>query len=408
MLNLFIIVVLILALDALVSASEAAIFTVPINRARLLSEKYHLGKTLLKLKESMERPITTLIALSSLITIGGSVFVGTVASKIFGSEWLGVFAALLTLFVMILGEIVPKRLGERYAEIIGLAVSPIVQVLSFVFTPLIWLIGIITKPLAPQKRSPTSEEEISFLARMGGKEGAIEPDEAELISRVFKLNDITAGDMMTPLPFVLFIDGEKKIGEVANFIQTARHSRLPVYIGDKNHIVGIAHQRDLLKALANNETERLVKEFSRNALVIPDSRLGDDVLRDFQQHKSHFAIVTSDYGNVVGVVGLEDVIEELVGEIIEEKDVAPEIIKRISKSEIVAHGQTPIAAINHFFNMEIKSRKKTLHGFLTDAFGHIPRRGEKYAAFDALFIIEDATPNSIERVHIVKEQTPAG
>lgn len=403
MFNLFSLIILILLLDAIVSASEAAIFTVPANRARLLAEKYALGKTLLKLKESMERPITTLIALSNLITIGGSVFVGTVASNVLGAEWLGVFAALLTFIVMVMGEIVPKRIGERYAEIVALAVSPAVRAFSVAFTPLIWLIETITKPLAAQKRALTSEEEIAFLARVGGKEGAIEPDEAELIGRVFKLNDITAGDMMTPLPLVLFIDGERKIGDAAKFIQTADHTRLPIYSGSKNNVIGVAHQRDLLKALSRGETERLVKEFAREALVVPDSRLGDDLLRDFQRSGSHLAIVTSDYGNVVGVVGLEDVMEELVGEIIEEKDVAPEIIKRVSKSEIVVHGQTPIAAINHFFNLEIKSRKKTLNGFLLEAFGRVPRRGETYHAFNAQFVVEDVSANAVERVHITKE-----
>jgi CBS domain containing-hemolysin-like protein len=403
MFNLLSIVILILSLDAIVSASEAAIFTVPVNRARLLAEKGPLGKTLLKLKESMERPITTLIALSNLITIGGSVFVGTVARDMFGSEGLGMFAAVLTFIVMIFGEIVPKRLGERYAEFIALAAAPLVRVLAVAFTPLIRLINAITEPLTLPKRALTSEEEIAFLARVGGKEGAIEPDEAELIGRVFKLNDITAGDMMTPLPSVLFIDGEEKIGEAAKFIQTAGHTRLPVYAGNKNNVIGVAHQRDLLRAIARGETERLVKEFAREALVVPDSRLGDDLLRDFQRSRSNLAIVVSDYGNVVGVVGLEDVMEELVGEIVEEKDVAPETIKRVSKSEIVVHGQTPIAAINHFFNLDIKSRKKTLNGFLIEAFGRVPKRGEIYHAFGAQFIVEDVSANAIERVHIVKE-----
>lgn len=403
MFNLFLIVMFMLLLDAVVSASEAAIFTVPVNRARLLAEKHSLGKSLLKLKESMEQPITTLIALSNLITIGGSVFVGTVANDVFGSKGLGAFAAILTFVVMVFGEIVPKRIGERYAEVIALAVAPFMRVLSVWFRPLIWLIDAITRPLTLPKRAFTSEEEISFLARVGGKEGAIEPDEAELIGRVFKLNDITAGDMMTPLPLVLLIDGEKKIGEVAQFIQTASHTRLPVYSGNKNNIIGVAHQRDLLKALANGETERFVKEFSREALVVPDSRLGDDLLRDFQRSGSHLAIVTSDYGHSVGVIGLEDVVEELVGEIVEEKDVAPETIKRVSKSEILVHGQTPIAAINHFFNLDIKSRKKTLNGFLLEAFGRIPQRGETYHAFNAQFVVEDVSVNAIERVRIAKE-----
>ncbi len=403
MLNLISIVLFILILDALISASEAAIFSIPLNRARLLSEKSKVGKTLLRLKESMALPITTLIALSNLITIGGSVFVGTYATKFFESEWLGVFAAIMTLLVMIFGEIVPKRLGERYAELVSLVAAPFVLVLSLGFSPLIKLIDAITSPFTIKKQALTSEEEIAFLARIGGKEGAIEPDEAELIGRIFKLNDITAGDMMTPWPLVFSIDGERKLAEISKLIESVHHTRLPVYIGNKNNVVGIVHQRDLLRALSRGESERLVKEFIQEVLKVPDSRLGDDLLRDFKEHKSHFALVVSEYGNVVGVITIEDIIEELIGEIIEEKEVRPEFIKRISKSEILAHGHTSFSTINHFFNLEIKSRKKTLNGFLLDAFGRMPQRGESYAAFGAIFTIEDVGANSIEKVKIRKE-----
>jgi CBS domain containing-hemolysin-like protein len=403
MLTLLALVFLMLIANAVVSASEAAIFTVSTNRARLMAEKHPFGRSLLKLKESMGRPITTLIALSNFITIGGSVFIGTVASRIFGSEWLGAFAAGLTFVVMIFGEIVPKRLGERYADIIAPAIAPLVRGLATAFTPLIWLIDALTRPFTPQKSSPTSEEEIAFLARIGGREGSIEPDEAELIGRVFKLNDITAGDMMTPLPLVESVDGEKKINEVAGLIQALKHTRLPIYSGGKTNFIGIVRQSDLLKALVKGEGERLVKEFSREALRVPDSRLGDDLIRDFQKSGSHLAIVVSDYGSAVGVIGIEDVQGEVVGELIEEKDVAPEFIKRLSRFEIVAHGQTTLSYVNRFFNIYVKSRKKTLNGFLIDAFGRIPKRGEKYVAFGAEFTVEDVAANAIERVRIAKE-----
>jgi putative hemolysin len=158
-----------------------------------------------------------------------------------------------------------------------------------------------------------------------------------------------------------------------------------------------------LGALVKGEAERLVKEFSREALTVPDSRLGDDLLHDFRKSGSHLAIVVSDYGNAVGVVGIEDVFEELIGEMIEEKEIAPELIKRLSKSEILVHGQTSISTINRFFNTDIKSRKKTLHGFLMDAFGRTPKRGETYHAFGVQFVVEDVSPNAIERVRIIKE-----
>src|SRR3989344_5366914 len=128
--TLILFVLLLLFLDALVSAAEAAIYSVPLHRAKFLADKYRLGKILLPLKESMERPITTLIALSNFITILGSVMTGIIADRVFGEEWVGAFAAVLTFLVMVFGEIAPKRLGERYAEHVALAAAPAVLALS--------------------------------------------------------------------------------------------------------------------------------------------------------------------------------------------------------------------------------------------------------------------------------------
>jgi putative hemolysin len=217
------------------------------------------------------------------------------------------------------------------------------------------------------------------------------------------LNDITAGDMMTPKSFVHFLDGAKTLGEIAEYVKSARHSRMPVFEGDKNTIVGMAHQRDLLKAITDGEVERPVKAYVRDALLVPDTLLADELLRKFQERRTHLAVVISEYGNVVGVVGLEDVLEELVGEIIEEKDVAPELIKRIAKNEILVHGQTRIPNINHFFNTEVKS-KKTVNGFLLDKFGRLPEAGERLEYDGLMIIVEESNPQSIEKVRIIKKE----
>ena len=160
----------------------------------------------------------------------------------------------------------------------------------------------------------------------------------------------------------------------------------------------------MLRALAEGDLDRKVSEYAHEVMVIPETRLADDLLRDFQEKKSHLAVVVSQYGNVVGVVGLEDIVEELVGEIIDEKDVAPELIKRISKNEIIAHGQTRIISSDHFFNTKIGS-KKTVNGWLLDKFGHVPEKGKIFEAGDITFVVEEVGSNQIERVRILKKST---
>jgi len=325
------------------------------------------------------------------------------AAKRFSSLGIGVFSAAMTFLGIILSEIIPKNIGERWNQIIFPIAAIPLQWITAALSPLVWIFERITQPFTSGV-SPftTSEEEISLLTQVGAKEGVIKPYEAEMIRRVFRLNDITAGDIMTPQPFVAFIDGSQTIGQLADFIRSAQHSRFPVFDGNRDNIIGIVHQRDLMRALANGETDRKVAEYSRDAVIVPESRLADELLRDFQEQKSHLAVVVNEYGRVAGIVGLEDVIEELVGEIIDEKDVAPQLIKRISKTEIVAHGQTRIAAINRFFNTDIKS-KKTLNGFLLDKFGGVPEAGKVIKTDGLELKVMEASQKQIERVNIIKE-----
>lgn len=333
MVTLIFSVIVIIVLDSLVSASEAAIFSVSVNRAKFLAEKSKMAKVLLSLKERMERPLTTLIALSNLITIAGSTLTGVLVFKTLGEEWVGIFAAGLTFLIMVVAEIIPKRLGERYAEPVALAGAVPLFVVSKIFTPITWFIGMVTAPfIRRRKRGSLSEDYIAFLARQGALEGIIEKYEGELIQKIFKLNDITAARIMTPKSSVFFLDGRKTVGELESEIYRSIHSRMPVYSGDVNRVVGMAHQRDLLRALARGKRDTLISQLARPALVVSEDREGDELLRDFQKTQKHLAVVVNDKKEVVGVVGLEDVLEELVGEIIDEKENFQTIEKKLNHS----------------------------------------------------------------------------
>jgi CBS domain containing-hemolysin-like protein len=404
MVSILAVIFFIIFFDAIVCASEAAIYSVPIHRARFLAEyEGQMGKSLLILKESMERPITTLLALQSLITIVGSIVVGLLASRRFTDVWVGFIAGGMTFLVTIFGEIIPKRMGERYAEPLALFSAPILHITSKIFSPVSFLVAYLTGPFVGGKDSKvTSEEEIAFLANVAEKEGTIEHGESQMIQRIFRFNDITAADIMTPRQFVEFIDGAKTIGELADFIKALKHSRYPVYEGEKNNIIGIVHQRNLLKALAVGELSQPVKNYMWEAMLVPESRLADDLLKDMRDKRAQLAVVVSDYGDLVGVVGIEDIVEELVGEIVDEKDVAPELIKRVGKNEILAHGQTQLSHINHFFNTDLKSRRKNLNGLVLEQLGELPKEGAAFDYKNMHFVVEAVGPRTVDRVRITK------
>lgn len=305
-------------LSGVLSMVEASLFSYSIRRARLAAARGGwLAKQVLETREKPLRLIAALVVLSSSVTIGGSITIGSLASKQFSSEGIGLFSAILTFVSIIISEIIPKNIGERWSAFIFPVAALPLQWVAWLLSPLVWFFALVAKPFT-LGASPftTSEEEIALLTRVGAKEGTIEADEAEMIQRVFRLNDIIAGDMMTPRHLVIFIDGNKTVGEVAEFIKDLKHSRIPVFEREEDNIIGIVHQRDLLRALINSENERKISDYAREAMIVPTSRRADDLIRDFQGKRNQLAIVVNEDGKVVGIVGLEDVLEELVGEII--------------------------------------------------------------------------------------------
>lgn len=404
MASLLLLAFIVATLLAVFSLTEAALFSFSVTKAKVAAQKGNvLAKNAIELREKPMKAVAALVVLSSINQTAGSLAVGWQAGRIFSDVGIGIFSAALTFVTIIFSEIIPKNIGERWSQTIFPIVAYPLRWFAVILYPLTSLLEILTKPFTTGE-SPfiTSEDEIALLTKVGASEGTIEPHEADMIQRVFRLNDVTASDMMTPKPFADFIDGTKTLEEMKEIIKTTRHSRLPVFENNDNNITGIVHQRDLLRALADGERGNKISEYASEALLIPESRLADELLRDFQEKRSHLAVVLSEYGNVVGVVGLEDVVEELVGEIIDEKDVAPELIKRISKSEIIAHGQTRIAHINHFFNIAIPSQK-TLNGFLMDQFGRIPEKNASKEYDGLIFQIDEVGPRQIDRVRITKK-----
>lgn len=403
MVTLLILAFSVVILSGVLSMIEASLFSYSLTKARLYASKGETKfKRALEIRQKPAKVIATFVVLSTTISTVGSIVVGTLAARQFSSFGIGVFSAVLTFLAIVFSEVIPKNIGDRWNHKIFPVTAVYLLWVSNALYPFVKILELITKPLAVGV-SPflTSEEEITLLTSEGAKEGSIESHEAEIIRRVFRLNDVTAGDIMTPKPMVDFLNGESTVGEVAEFAKKANHSRFPVYKGEVDNVVGVVHQRDLLRAVANGELDQSVAGYAREALVVSESELGDDLLRIFQSKKTHLAIVVSEYGNVVGVVGLEDVLEELVGEIIDEKDVAPELIKRVSKNEVIVHGQTKVGTFNSFFNADIKSRK-TINGFLIDKFGHIPEEGETLAIADLTFKIEVSNGLQIKKVRVTK------
>ena len=325
MFDLFLLVVGLIVSSGFTSMSEAALFSVNLSRVYLARDEGRIGaRRLLSIKQDIQRPVATLVILNNIINISGSIFVGGVASETFGSAGAGIFAGVLTLLVILFAEIVPKTIGERYSLTIGLTVAAPLLALTRLFAPLIWLIERVTKPFAgkvDEQEGVTSEDEIRLLASLGKDEGLITQHESELIRKAFHLDDVTAQEIMTHRMKLATLDGDLRLSDLDLDELGKGYSRILVTEdGDIDRVNGVVYQRDLLLALARGETDKRIEDLKHPPNFVHEATPAHKLLVEFQHTHQHLFVVLDEYGGTSGVVSLEDVLEELVGEILDETD----------------------------------------------------------------------------------------
>lgn len=407
----------IITLSALCSLSEAAFLSLPLARARALAK---LGgrrnRAALKVRERVQRAISAIVILNTIVNMAGASMVGALVAKmVVEAEHLGdvpgmhlaFVVPVLTVGVVIFGEIVPKTLGERFHAGVALNAALPVLGLIYVFSPLVWMSERLMGVLVPgRSRSLTTEEEISEMAEQAHLEGVIQSSEAEVIQRVFRLNDFTAEDIMTPRIRCQMIPEDATLTEAKPDIATIVYARVPVFSGTRDNVTGLLRRTDALLALADGKGEMKVKDVAGKAKFVPATMTVDALLFEFQRSRTQFGIVVGEYGETIGIVTVEDILEELVGEILDEKDVDEHSIKRINRNEILVHGQTEVARINDFFHTELPDDRPTVAGLLLDHLGRLPLPGERVPVDGVVLVVDEANERTIVRVRIQK--TPAG
>lgn len=322
MLALILAVLTVILGSAICSGTEAALFSVsPLKVRQWVQSNRPSAAALLAIREQMNRPIATIVILNNIFNIVGSIVVARIAAAVLGDALLGLFSGLLTFLIIIFGEIVPKTLGERYSERISLLAAIPVTALTFIFTPLVWIMEKATAPFTKGKKRPTTDEaEIKLLATIGFQEGIIEDDEAEMIQRVFMLNDLTAADLMTPRITLTYLRGELTLAESKREIIASQHSRIIVTEESIDRVIGVALKHQLLTAMVEGKHDKKIADMTRKVRFVPETIRADKLLKAFQKAREHLVVVVDEYGVVAGVVTLEDVLEVLTGEIVDETD----------------------------------------------------------------------------------------
>jgi CBS domain containing-hemolysin-like protein len=362
---------------ALLASSEARI------RARLEAGDRRAAR-LLALKQDPGRTLASIVFMNNVFAIGGTAAITAVATDVIaGASGLLAFIAAQTLLIIAFGEITPKVLGEALPEAIAMRVGPVLVWMRRLLHPLVWMVEHLVAWARPRTRTRSGEEaEIRELAQLGAEGGHIDPAEAELIQRVFRLDDITAEDVMTPRPLVKAFRSASTLEELRTELLESKHQQFPVYEDDLDKVTGVLALRDALVALAEGHGERTVAQLQSPPFFLPISKKVDDVLRDLQARHGRMAIVIDEYGVTEGIITLDDLVEELVGEAIDESDLSEGLVKRVSRDAALVHGLTRVRDVARFLHCPVAfeslaQETTTVTGVLQERMARIPRRGDR-------------------------------
>lgn len=322
MVNLIVLVIGVLFVSGICSMVEAAILSLPLVKARILFDQKRKGsKDLLIIKENIHIAIATIVVLNNSVNIIGSIFVGREALRIFGDERLAISSAILTFLIIVISEVIPKTVGEHYKIKISLASAKGLRVAMWSLRPFIQALILLTKNFRRGSAGPkVTEEEIKAMLKLGKDVGTIEMDEESLCNKVFKLNDLRAIHVMKPIDKIYALPSEERLIEAKDSILNSQYSRIAVYDKDISNIVGICQQRVLLREIAKDNYEAKVSDFMARPIFVNENEKTDDLLTKFQAYHQHLFIVQDKSKKNIGIVSMEDVLEELFGEIYDEKD----------------------------------------------------------------------------------------
>jgi CBS domain containing-hemolysin-like protein len=393
-----------IALSGVFSGSETALVSISLARAEALQREGRPGANALhQLKTDPARMLITILIGNNVVNIAASALATVVATERLGHIGPGVAVGVLTILILVFGEITPKSLATRYSERISLVIAPVMYGFMRTIYPLVWLFQRFTnwvQRIAGKEGDPmVTEAELISMVEHGEEEGTIEADEREMIERIFFLNDLRAGDVMTPMRRVFTLDGRRTLADVLPVVLTEPYSRIPLYGANANEILKVLFVRDLLEAVVAGRTDVRALEIGRVPLFVPSNQKIDQLMPLLRKHKQHMAIVVDETGYLEGVVTLEDLIEEVVGEIYDEIDEPPEDYVTLSGGGILVGGDAELRVVEEFFETELPGKPTdTVSRWILTHTARIPEKGEVFFLDGLQVRVHDASQRRIRQV----------
>jgi len=402
-----IILLILLLLSAFFSSAETALTTVNKIRIRSLADEgSKCAKTVLEITDNSGKMLSAILIGNNIVNLSAASLTTSLAYS-FGGSMVAIASAVLTVAILLFGEITPKTMATIHAERMALIYAPVIRIFMKVMTPAIFIIngmsmGVLfllrVDPKAG-KRAMT-ENELRTIVDVSHEDGVIESDEKEMIYNVFDLGDARAKDVMVPRVHVTFADAQSTYNELIELFREDKFTRLPVFEETTDNVIGTINMKDLL--LFDNTKEFHVRDILREAYFTYEYKSISELLVEMRQASFNIAIVLDEYGETAGLITLEDILEEIVGEIHDEYDENEEdFVKEVGEREYIIEGSMNLDDLNDRLDLNLQSEDyDSLGGFIIEHLDRLPETGDSIVTEDGIrLIVESLDKNRIESVH---------
>lgn len=405
-----------LILTAFVAAAETALTSLNRIDLRALVERNTSQHTAIhSLLEDPHRSMTSLLVLNGFGLVGATSAVTFLVLRLAQTSWLGVAILFATALLLIaLAQIVPKAWAASRPDRVAAVVAGPVQALATLLGPLIRLFHVLSLAIGRLVGSEAplldngllmSEEELRLLVGASEEEGLIEEEEKEMIAGIFELGKTLAREVMVPRISIVAVEADTPLLEALDVIIQAGHSRIPVYRGSIDNIIGILYAKDLLTYLRDGQVDVPLCDIVREPYFIPESKRVDDLLQELQQRKVHIAIVVDEYGGTAGLVTIEDLIEEIVGEIQDEYDREEPIMEKLSEDEIIFNARVDVDDVNRIMSLDLPTdNADTLGGLVFSKLGKVPSQGDQVRVDGVTIEVVSIAGRRIKKVRLIRDR----
>ena len=371
-----------LLLSAFFSSSEVALISITRAKVRALTNQGRKGAEALDtLKRSTDTILITILIGNNIANVAAASLATAIAIGIYGDVGIGIATGVTVILMLIFGEIGPKMYASRHVEDLALRVARPILYLSRVFYPVLWASDRINRQFAfrPGVAEPVvTEEEIKEWIDVGEEEGTIEEQERDMLYSVLRFGDTTVREVMTPRIDVTILEDANTIESALAVFSETGFSRIPIYHGQIDNVVGLLNVKDVFSAVVRQQTDATIRSLMSEPYFVPESKKIDELLKELQVKKQHMAIVLDEYGSFAGIVTVEDMLEELVGEILDEFDEEEPEVQQVEENVYLVDARVWVEHINEDLNLALPltDAYESIGGLVIDRLGHIPRRGE--------------------------------